>query len=221
MSIELHIRTRGGLKPDPEWDPVLVVFYYIHKDWRGQDQLLGAIAIDLSCNNITTPTKMKSPKKSTPTKSTPQKSTPKKFKGSPAKILMGDSSKKRPDDIEDIANFIDSDTEHRYLEHCGISTDINITYVSNETELLTELSQLVTTHDPDILIGYETQSSSWGYLNARALELGFDLIGRISRIPSTRAAPPTRGFSRTSAAEIHIHGRVVLDIWRSMRHEVK
>ena len=32
MSVEIHVATRGGLRPDPDWDPVLAVFYYIHND---------------------------------------------------------------------------------------------------------------------------------------------------------------------------------------------
>ena len=58
MSVELHIRTRGCLKPDPECDPVLSVFYYIHHDYPPQNfdgqsekkisqNHIGVIAIDI------------------------------------------------------------------------------------------------------------------------------------------------------------------------------
>lgn len=54
MSVELHIRTRGDLRPDPEWDPVLTIFYYIHHDYphsnpgeHSKKPPLGVIAIDI------------------------------------------------------------------------------------------------------------------------------------------------------------------------------
>lgn len=54
LSVELHIRTRSSLHPDPELDPVLAVFYYLHNDWPtpsgDENSQLGIIAIDIeSC----------------------------------------------------------------------------------------------------------------------------------------------------------------------------
>lgn len=37
--------------------------------------------------------------------------------------------------------------------------------------------------DPDILVGYEVQMHSWGYLLQRAAVLGVDLCQQLSRIP--------------------------------------
>lgn len=37
--------------------------------------------------------------------------------------------------------------------------------------------------DPDILVGYEVQMHSWGYLLQRAAVLGLDLCQQLSRIP--------------------------------------
>lgn len=37
--------------------------------------------------------------------------------------------------------------------------------------------------DPDILVGYEVQMRSWGYLLQRAAVLGVDLCQQLSRIP--------------------------------------
>ena len=47
--------------------------------------------------------------------------------------------------------------------------------LSNEMELILQLATIVRTLDPDIIIGYEVQNSSWGFLVERALQLG-DLI---------------------------------------------
>lgn len=38
-------------------------------------------------------------------------------------------------------------------------------------------------YDPDILLGYEVQMHSWGYLLQRAAALGVDLCQMISRVP--------------------------------------
>jgi DNA polymerase zeta len=38
-------------------------------------------------------------------------------------------------------------------------------------------------HDPEILVGYEVQMSSWGYLIERAAKLGFNLAPKLSRMP--------------------------------------
>lgn len=37
--------------------------------------------------------------------------------------------------------------------------------------------------DPDILVGYEVQMHSWGYLLQRAAVLGLDLCQQLSRVP--------------------------------------
>ena len=37
--------------------------------------------------------------------------------------------------------------------------------------------------DPDILVGYEVQMRSWGYLLQRAAALGVDLCQQLSRVP--------------------------------------
>ena len=55
MSIEVHTRTRGYLRPDPDMDPILAIFYFIHNDWPLQhhdclpesNTRLGVIAIDI------------------------------------------------------------------------------------------------------------------------------------------------------------------------------
>lgn len=38
--------------------------------------------------------------------------------------------------------------------------------------------------DPDILVGYEIQMLSWGYLLQRGATLNMNLCARISRLPS-------------------------------------
>lgn len=41
-------------------------------------------------------------------------------------------------------------------------------------------------YDPDILVGYEVQKASWGYLLERAAQLSIDLATEISRLPGMK-----------------------------------
>lgn len=47
--------------------------------------------------------------------------------------------------------------------------------------------------DPDILVGYEVQMHSWGYLLQRAAVLGVDLCQQLSRVPGTSRGRHIRG----------------------------
>nr|XP_031826946.1 DNA polymerase zeta catalytic subunit isoform X1 [Nomia melanderi] len=95
-------------------------------------------------------------------------------------------------------------------------------YVSSEKDLLNSLIILLRHCDPDILIGWEIESHSWGYILHRAVHIGFNnLVWQISRISN---AIPTLLKEQTSDKDnfndIKIPGRIVLDVWRIMRHEI-
>ena len=72
----------------------------------------------------------------------------------------------------------------RFLDGCALATDVKITYVSSEVELIENLVQLVRKIDPDFLIGYEVTMASWGYLIERAAALSVNLTNELSRMPS-------------------------------------
>lgn len=175
MSVELHIRTRGSLRPDPEWDPVLTVFYYIHHDYphsalggHSKISLLGVIAIDIKNSNFVAvhssrQSKGKSPRK--PTIGSPRQQIPTK---SPAK-----SPKKRPIKSSDdklpqngTGNFLTTGQDDGctsgvfgghssnspvvtkgYVSGCVSGEDVEVKYVSSETELLEELVSTVRRYD--------------------------------------------------------------------------
>jgi DNA polymerase zeta len=50
--------------------------------------------------------------------------------------------------------------------------DIPVQVVATELDLLNTIVDLVLDLDPDIVTGWEVQSSSWGYLSARGLQYG-------------------------------------------------
>ena len=101
--------------------------------------------------------------------------------------------------------------------------------------------------DPDILVGWEIQLGSLGFLAERAAYLGIGLLKRISRIPPHELNHPPKApvnessqllaeassaedviddvsendWSHTHVSGIHVGGRIVLNLWRLMRAEVK
>lgn len=103
-------------------------------------------------------------------------------------------------------------------------TKYAVQYVEEEKELFLEFLQLVRKWDPDILIGYEVQMLSWGYLTQRALVFDVDLCKMLSRVTGSSsecnidAEKDKWGAAHTS--ELRIPGRIILNVWRLMRHEV-
>ncbi|TVY82160.1 DNA polymerase zeta catalytic subunit [Lachnellula suecica] len=95
---------------------------------------------------------------------------------------------------------------------------------SSELDLMIRMVELVRTHDPDVLTGYEVHGSSWGYLIERArLKYDYNLCDEFSR---TMAQSHGRfgkdsdkwGFNNTST--IRVTGRHMINIWRAMRSEL-
>ena len=50
--------------------------------------------------------------------------------------------------------------------------DPHLTVVSDELELINSVIDLVLDLDPDMIVGWEIQAASWGYLSARAGTFG-------------------------------------------------
>ncbi|XP_034939803.1 uncharacterized protein DNApol-zeta isoform X2 [Chelonus insularis] len=102
----------------------------------------------------------------------------------------------------------------------GSSLPFTLTVVANEEELFNAFIDLVTRIDPEIFIGWEIESLSWGYIFQRASRLGINLSKRISRIPSVQCKWETQEVDLDALAEMKLPGRIVLDIWRIMRGEI-
>ncbi|XP_010674733.1 DNA polymerase zeta catalytic subunit isoform X5 [Beta vulgaris subsp. vulgaris] len=121
-----------------------------------------------------------------------------------------------------------------------------------ERELLGKFISIICSFDPDILMGWDIQGSSLGYLAERASHLGVSLVNKISRIPAqTKAVEKNLNiydqknadevstdslvsdtvphdnsiiedeWGRTHASGVHVTGRIVLNVWRLARNEVK
>uniref|UniRef100_A0A8C8FQF4 DNA polymerase zeta catalytic subunit n=1 Tax=Oncorhynchus tshawytscha TaxID=74940 RepID=A0A8C8FQF4_ONCTS len=176
MSMELHVRTRRDLEPDPEFDPICALFYCFSSDAPLPDsdktQLTGAIVVDKDCQESG----------------------------------QGDGSRTAP-----------------LLVRSGVS-GLKVTYAVNEKQMFQEVVTVIRRFDPDILVGYEVQMRSWGYLLQRASALGVDLCQQLSRVPGNAKenhfAAERDEYRADTVTEIHIIGRIVINLWRIMKTEV-
>lgn len=133
----------------------------------------------------------------------------------------------------------------------GVSGCMFIT-CNEEKQLFSEFVKIICNHDPDILMGWDIQGGSLGFLAERAAFLGIGLLRKISRTP---AQPISKAevsdfpdkvmagdvlpeavdsqtevlndaiiedeWGRTHASGVHVGGRIVLNVWRLVRSEVK
>uniref|UniRef100_UPI0037E72DFF DNA polymerase zeta catalytic subunit isoform X1 n=1 Tax=Semicossyphus pulcher TaxID=241346 RepID=UPI0037E72DFF len=109
------------------------------------------------------------------------------------------------------------------LVRSGVS-GLQVIYVTDEKVLFQELITIMRRFDPDILVGYEVQMHSWGYLLQRASALGVDLCQQLSRVPGdskeNRFAADRDEYGADTMTEISIIGRITLNLWRVMKTEV-
>ncbi|XP_004372527.1 DNA polymerase zeta catalytic subunit isoform X1 [Trichechus manatus latirostris] len=110
-----------------------------------------------------------------------------------------------------------------FLIRSGI-TGLEVTYAADEKTLFQEIADIIKRYDPDILLGYEIQMHSWGYLLQRAAALSVDLCKMISRVPDdkieNRFSAERDDYGSDTMSEINIVGRITLNLWRIMRNEV-
>ncbi|KAJ3013423.1 DNA polymerase zeta [Thoreauomyces humboldtii] len=108
----------------------------------------------------------------------------------------------------------------------GLS-DCVVEEVEDERALIDAFVSRVRHCDPDLLVGYDIERLSWGYLVERCdMALCIDLLGALSRVLPDMVHSKTRG---TSAAELYnvrkqtdlsTPGRLFLHIWRFMKAEM-
>ena len=133
----------------------------------------------------------------------------------------------------------------------GISS-FKVLVSREEKHLFNHLIDIIGSFDPDILMGWDIQGGSLGFLAERASHLGISLLNNISRTPSDMKVASRDPdvvdtgrsdielpepliadsvqcedsiiedeWGRTHASGVHVGGRVVLNIWRLMRGELK
>ena len=97
---------------------------------------------------------------------------------------------------------------------------------STEVEMLIEFALFIQNLDPDIILGYEVQMLSWGYLIERAAFLEVNMCQRLSRIPDKEKQLKINDDSEKDELfgqliTMSITGRIILNVWRVMRSEVR
>lgn len=106
-------------------------------------------------------------------------------------------------------------------------TGVEFDHVPSEKELFDAFVAFIHYVDPDILMGFEIQKESLGYLADRAC-VAFEnssLLGDISRIYGVKddlkemKEEDQYGWQHDSG--LHVPGRIVLNLWRIIRTEVK
>ncbi|KAI9569796.1 hypothetical protein HD554DRAFT_2087438 [Boletus coccyginus] len=91
--------------------------------------------------------------------------------------------------------------------------------VSDELELINRIIDIVVDIDPDILVGWEVQASSWGYLNSRGSQYGLDVAELMARAPTTLMRSGTDQWGVRTTTTFKVTGRHVFNTWRIMRSE--
>ncbi|XP_034088737.1 DNA polymerase zeta catalytic subunit [Gymnodraco acuticeps] len=108
------------------------------------------------------------------------------------------------------------------LVRSGVS-GLQVKYATDEKVLFQELITVFRRFDPDVLVGYEVQMRSWGYLLQRAAALGVNLCQQLSRVPGdskeNRFDAERDEYGADTMSEINIIGRITLNLWRVMKTE--
>ena len=120
----------------------------------------------------------------------------------------------------------------------ALPANIQVDIYRTEAELLNAFEDAVISLDPDIVMGYEIQKGSLGYLAERAHHLErSSLLGIISRSAgesghshqhdirpeggSDAIENPAEEYAQRHASGLYVSGRIVLNVWRLMRQEIK
>ena len=105
--------------------------------------------------------------------------------------------------------------------------DVDFDFVASERDLFARFGESVLGLDPDMLMGFEIQNSSLGYLSDRA-RWAFEnpsFLSDISRVPSERVEVTELGendqYGWAHDSGLRVAGRIVLNMWRTIRAEVK
>ncbi|KAL9544595.1 hypothetical protein MBANPS3_007546 [Mucor bainieri] len=103
----------------------------------------------------------------------------------------------------------------------GISQSrLVVDYADTEEELFSLLIGKIRHYDPDMLVGYEVQNASWGYLVERGAQLGYHLVDELSRVMTTTDSIKRDQWGYQRASVYRVTGRHLLNVWRMMKSEL-
>lgn len=189
--MELHTTTRGKLRPDPAFDPIESVFYCIRTDAPETSSKSSQIIGMI----ITDP-----------------------FKMSDANIAYTPASVKSPGSRSNMS-FVQK--MRTLLHKTGLSMkDIELFVVDTELELIMKIVEVVNSYDPEILIGYEMELLSWGYLLERSSVLNMRVGPALSRVSDDQLSHNSKIVESNFVQPIMFTGRMVFSTWRIIKHEI-
>ena len=122
--------------------------------------------------------------------------------------------------------------QNELFRKAGITVEYDQSF-SDERTMLTEFASFVRILDPDIVMGYEVQMLSWGYLIERGAVLDLNMCHLFSRILLKDGSPKGGGDGAGASSDkrqdnwfgqlvnMTIAGRIILNVWRVMRSEVR
>ncbi|ETO25010.1 hypothetical protein RFI_12134 [Reticulomyxa filosa] len=116
-----------------------------------------------------------------------------------------------------------------------VGEKVELISFTEEEKLLSAFVDVIRFWDPDILIGWEIEKQSIGYLIDRGKQMGMktivDEIGRIRgcgpkagkqiRKRRKEGAKDSETEEKAKVSEVEVAGRIVLNLWRCMRREIK
>lgn len=191
LSMEVHVTTRDQLRPDPAFDPIEAVFYCVRND--APDSTRGKPSQTVGMI-ITDPFRDEN------------------LQAGSSESIMSPSSR---------ANMSFVQKMRTLLHKTGLSTrDLDLHIVDTEQELILSLVQIVSSHDPEILIGYEMEQLSWGFVLERASILNINLGPQLSRIQDSSVGHNSKVVEPNFVQPIMFTGRMVFSTWRIIKHEI-
>ena len=88
---------------------------------------------------------------------------------------------------------------------CG-SSPLQLQYYASELSLLQGFCAVVQALDPDVIVGWDIQQGSLGYLADRGLQLGFNVLRSASKTPEVRGGLGTAMWALR--VSVHVHASV-------------
>ncbi|XP_029174369.1 DNA polymerase zeta catalytic subunit [Nylanderia fulva] len=137
--------------------------------------------------------------------------------------IYNDVSMDSNEQIEHGAIIVNSNSiSARLTKMHSASAMCPILYVATEEDIFNSLVKLIEQYNPDVLLGWEVEAFSWGYVFQRASYLNLNNFPlRISKVPHMQIFSKSDAHTseKDDANEIKVFGRNILDVWRIMRHE--
>eukprot|EP00605_Chrysophyceae_sp_TOSAG23-4_P001825 GSChrysophyteH1.ASY1.ANO1.2015.1 assembled CDS len=102
---------------------------------------------------------------------------------------------------------------------------VDVSFCADEKSMFQNLIECLCKINPDLICGYDIQRNSVGFILSRAVHLKLSGVQQsLSRLPLE--SPPQRSkleeeYLKNQESGIYLTGRIVLNLWRRMRAELK